>query len=532
MRIFVAFEGLCESFDISSENTVKEVKLMIKDYFHVPLSEDKQGRRYLELMYAGAVLKDSWVLADVGISVSSTIKCVVKEEDKPIVYIYNAVTHEKMPIMGRIYLLASKVSQLKTLVTLKCGFPNNTYCLRTPEGREMYDCNTLSDYQLDIGTTLHLDVWDGWKEFLTGCLLGNQRKVQHYLSKEDPVLKYQKRVALYMAAFFGHLQLSAWLLKQGARPTEAVGVHPYREWCHKNNHPDVKKCPVHAAAEAGQLMMLKAFINYSVLCLQCPNATGQTPLKLCIQHRHKDCVLYLVTKIWSVVSYPNFSLSMKIYIKLKLWLLTAQNNINTKKRRNQTAVFRTRVGDVVLVDGFTKAKMTSKSFYSATVQEADNRGYKLPNLNNHGQGVCRLTVPGRYLKGTCVELPPVLDANKRANTKRCHQKKKSRKKNVHCSNEEYMDQNMCLTRVPLPPNSVLKPAYYYSIPNAKLLLNPSLQSFSEHSGRTTRENAIYCLAIASAFKEKPWLQQLGIARTLAKKSICQPLSGTVDCPIL
>ncbi|KAF7243215.1 Protein ANKUB1 [Varanus komodoensis] len=78
MRIFVAFEGLCESFDISSENTVKEVKLMIKDYFHVPLSEDKQGRRYLELMYAGAVLKDSWVLADVGISVSSTIKCVVK----------------------------------------------------------------------------------------------------------------------------------------------------------------------------------------------------------------------------------------------------------------------------------------------------------------------------------------------------------------------------------------------------------------------------------------------------------------------
>lgn len=49
-----------------------------KDYFHVPLSEDKQGRRYLELMYSGAVLKDSWILADVGISVSSTIKCVVK----------------------------------------------------------------------------------------------------------------------------------------------------------------------------------------------------------------------------------------------------------------------------------------------------------------------------------------------------------------------------------------------------------------------------------------------------------------------
>ncbi|XP_061490460.1 protein ANKUB1 [Rhineura floridana] len=522
MRIFIAFEGLCESFDISSENTVKDVKLMVKDYFHVPLSEDKQGRRYLELTYAGAVLKDSWILADMGISVSCTIKCVVKEEDKPIFYVYNAVTHEKVPIIGKIFLLGSKVSQLKTLVTLKCGFPNSIYCLRTPEGREMYDCNTLSNYQLDIGTTLHLDVWDGWKEFLTGCILGNKPKVQHYLSKEEPVLKYQKRVALYMAAFFGHLQLLTWLLKQGVKPTEAVGVHPYREWCHENNNPDVTKCPVHAAAEAGQLMMLKAFVNYNVLCLECQDSAGRTPLQLCIQHRHKDCVLYLVTKMWSVVSCPNFSLPMKIYFKLKMWLLQAQNGIHAMKRRNQASVFRTRVGDIVFVDGFTKPKMTSRGFISATVNGAGSRGCKLPNLNNqvqHGQGDCHLTVSKGYLKRTNVELPPVIDANKNANAVRLQRKKNTRRKNLHSSNEENMDQNMCLARVPLPPISVLRPAYYYSIPNAKFLLNSSLESFSEHSGRSPRENAIYCLAITSAFKEKPWLQQLGIARNLAKKSI-------------
>lgn len=78
-----------------------------------------------------------------------------QEEDKPVFYVYNAVTHEKMPIMGKIYLLAAKVSQLKTLVTLKCGFPNGIYCLRTPDSREMYDCNTLSDYQLDVGMSTY-----------------------------------------------------------------------------------------------------------------------------------------------------------------------------------------------------------------------------------------------------------------------------------------------------------------------------------------------------------------------------------------
>nr|XP_020637508.1 protein ANKUB1 [Pogona vitticeps] len=526
MRIFVAFEGLCEPFDISSEDTVRDVKLRIKDYFHVPLSEDKKGRRYLELMYAGAVLKDSWIVADVGISVSSTIKCVVKEEDKPILYVYNAVTHEKMPILGRIYLLASKVSQLKTLVTLKSGFPNSIYCLRTPEGREMYDCNTLSDYQLDIGTTLHLDVWDGWKEFLTGCLLGNIPKVQHYLSKEEPVLRYQKRVALYMAAFFGHIRLSAWLLKHGTKPNEAVGVHPYREWCHENNHADVSKCPVHAAAEAGQLMILKAFINYSVLCLECQNSTGQTPLKLCIQHRCKDCVVYLVTKIWSVVSYPDFSIPMKIYIKLKLWLLKAQNKIHMRKRCNQTADFRTRVGDIVLVDGFTKPKMTSRDFHSARVKDTDSKRCKLPNITllEHKHSARGLKASKEYLNRANVKLPPITEANKKVNIERHQQNKNTRRKDVHFSAEECMDQNMCLARVPLPPNSVLKPAYYYSIPNVMFLLNPSLESFSQHSGRTPRENAIYCLAIASAFKEKPWLQQLGIARTLAKKSIYKPVS--------
>lgn len=311
--------------------------------------------------------------------------------------------------------------------------------------------------------------------------------------------RYQQRVALYMAAFFGHLRLSAWLLKHGTKPNEAVGVHPYREWCHDNSRDDVSKCPVHAAAEAGQLMMLKAFVNYSVLCLECQNSTGQTPLKLCIQHRCKDCVVYLVAKLWSVVSCPDFSLPMKIYIKLKLWVLMAQNKIHTRKRCEQTVIFRTRVGDTVLIDGFTKPKMTSRGFYSARVEDTLSRGCKLPKIINqfqHKHSARGLKVSKKYLSRANVELPPIMEVNKKANTERHHQNKETRRKNIHLSGEEYMDQNMCLARVPLPPDSVPKPAYYYSIPNVMFLLNPSLDSFSQHNGRTPRENAIYCLAIA------------------------------------
>uniref|UniRef100_A0A452F9K2 Ankyrin repeat and ubiquitin domain containing 1 n=1 Tax=Capra hircus TaxID=9925 RepID=A0A452F9K2_CAPHI len=196
MRIFVAFEGSFEPFDVSTDETVEAVKLMIKDYFQIPLSEDEQGRRYLELMYAGAALKDSWSLADVGISFCSTLKCFVKEEDKPTLCVFNAVTQETMAIMEGISLLGKKVSDLRTLIALRCGFPVSVFCLRTPEGLEMYDCNQLRDYQTDLGTTLRLDVWDGWKEFLMGCLLGQKLQVQRYLSNEGPVLKYELKQML------------------------------------------------------------------------------------------------------------------------------------------------------------------------------------------------------------------------------------------------------------------------------------------------------------------------------------------------
>ena len=49
-----------------------------QDYFHVQLSDDKQVRHFLELSYAGAILRDSWVLTDVGITPSSAICCLLK----------------------------------------------------------------------------------------------------------------------------------------------------------------------------------------------------------------------------------------------------------------------------------------------------------------------------------------------------------------------------------------------------------------------------------------------------------------------
>ncbi|KAJ1088291.1 hypothetical protein NDU88_001449 [Pleurodeles waltl] len=518
MRIFIAFEGVCESFDIQPQQTVGAVKRAIKDRFHIQLSDDKKGRRYLELIYAGALLKDEWVLADVGITLCSTIKCVVKEEDKPVLYVFNSATGLTLPIMGSIYLLTTTVSDLKTLVTRKCGFPVSVYCLRTPQGKEMYDCNTLNDYKLDIGATLRMDVWDKWTEFLNGSRLGHKHTVLQYLLQEEPVMMYQQRVALYMAAFFGHLDLAECMLQQGARADEAVGCHPYREWCSETDHPDLSKCPVHAAAEAGQLLILKAFITRNVACLEREDSLGKSPLKICIEQRHKDCVRYLIMKIWSVVSFPKLSIPMKIYVKIKKWLDRAQKCILVRKCSHQASGFRTRVGDMVVVDGFTELKMTSKGFFTPKKKRISCKRANADDGIYQGKDCVAQTTLSKKKSWKSLKLPAVRHPK---------QKLKSLQKEIKIgamSEDERNKTNIWSAQVPLPPiASSQHPPFYYTEPRAALLISTSLESFLEHSGRTSRENAIYCLALASEFKEKPWLHQLGMARILARKTVCKPL---------
>ncbi|KAM4693134.1 protein ANKUB1 [Discoglossus pictus] len=518
MRVFIAFDGLCESFDILPDQTVHDVKNMIKEYFHIQLSDGNQGRRYLELIFAGGVLRDEWVLADVGITLCATIKCILKDEEKPALYICNAVTRQKISIPGDVSLLTATVSELKTLISLKCGFPVSVCCLRTLQGKEMYNCNALSDYRFDQGEVLRMDVWDGWKEFLGACVTGHKHNVQRYLSKEDAVLRYQQRVALYMAAYFGHLELAEWLQKKGVRADEAVGIHPYREWCCETDHPDITKCPIHAAAEAGQLLILKAFIAYNVLCMQCQNPVGQTPLRICIQYRHKDCVSYLIMKMWSVVSFPKISIPMSIYVKVKLWLFWARKDISVAKKLKWAAEFKTRVGDTVVVDGYTEPQMTSKSLqglhrdrwkkvmgHSNNVILRKDQAFGCKVFDFHS-----ITQIARH--GETFKLPPL---NEKSNNFVIKKKSSAQK-----SGEDDIFQSTWTAQVPLPPfpNCSTRPRHLKA-PQAAFLLNSSLESFSKHSGKSPRENAIYCLSLVSEFKEKPWLQQLDMARMLARKSI-------------
>lgn len=313
--------------------------------------------------------------------------------------------------------------------------------------------------------------------------------------------RYQKRVALYIAAFCGYIELTEWALKQGAWPHEAVGVHPYRAWCHEALHADVSKCPIHAAAEAGQLLILKAFVNCSVLCLECKNAAGQTPLTIVFKHKHKDCVLYLLSKMWSTVSFPKISVPMRIYIKIKQWILRAQSHSLHKSQFCGARVFGAKVGDTVMVDGFTKPKMISKSWHKAGNSDSQSILLKLPSLSKQtasSKPVSPLAISQPDTREQALKFHPLVNASTFSELQK-HQQQDQKKITATARKKEKLIKNTYLPQVPLPPVSRVgysHPSFFYATPSADFLLKSSFSSFSEHSGKTPRENAIYCLAVA------------------------------------
>lgn len=327
---------------------------------------------------------------------------------------------------------------------------------------------------------------------ITVCIVRSQRNLCYS--------RFQLRVALYIAASLGHLDLSSWLLKRGACAEEPVGVHPYREWCHQTAHPDVAKCPAHVAAECGQLLILKLFISSSVLTLMCSDHKGRDLLRIAVWHGHRECVRHLGTKLCSVVSLLGVAVPMRTYLQVKRWVRLGQRRAASQHHHGLRAQFRTRVGDMVLVDGFTLPKMSTKprrGELKTGVRIASKTSQPLTFIR-HPSYVSHLA---SFLpcQGTSLQLPKLhpVDMSDIRENKRGHGRKGG--EDNHLDEGRVQNRNLWRNRVPLPPisrDTNPRPLFISASSNSSHILTTSLDSFSRHCGRTPRENAIYCLALA------------------------------------
>lgn len=373
MRLFTMFQGERHVFDVAVDQTVGEVKTLLRRKFDLDTVQSGEGENdmLMSLTYAGSSLNDEWIFADISIPPGATLRCVLQENVKSYLEVFCIYSGEIKRFTEPFDVWETKVADLKTMITNATGLHVSVFRLVTLDGKEMFDCHQLKNYGVTVGDTVRLETWNGWGEFLKAATTGQLTPtLKHMVSfNEDPlVAKYQLRVALFIAAHFGYHQLAAQLLKSGARSDEPVGEHPVREWCNSDVHPDYFKTPVHEAAQHGSLHCLRQFLHHNYACILAKDKSGLTPCNLARRYKQTECFKLLVAEQFRSRTLAGLNLS--IYARVRKWCERARDRAATfhkhspnpillamEKRSCRHAV----VGQKVQVSGFGENQQTGRS---------------------------------------------------------------------------------------------------------------------------------------------------------------------------
>ena len=86
-----------------------------------------------------------------GLTQFCALSSFFQNKPPPAIQVFNVVTQETFSVIEPTPLLSTTVARLKTIISLHVGLPVSTFRLSTALGVELYDCNLLSDYDIELG---------------------------------------------------------------------------------------------------------------------------------------------------------------------------------------------------------------------------------------------------------------------------------------------------------------------------------------------------------------------------------------------
>ena len=316
------------------------------------------------MSYAGSDLDDSWIFTDLGIVPGSTVKVCMKEEVKPVLFVKCSHNDELIEIMDDYFVEKMLVEDLRTMVAKKSGLPVSIFRLVSRKNLELFDKHTLFDYNIECGDTVYMEIWDGWAELINYSRLGLTPSVMPYIVLDEIQSRFQLKVALYIAAHFGCVDLARVCIRNGIRPDEAIGEHPSRQWCKDQSHIETRRSAVHEAAEFGQLGVLRLFVTTDITCSMARDGHNLTPLNVALRSRQKPCASFLLTKQWVRVPVTRSqSMTLQTFRRIKMWCERSKEKAFMKHGPNKSSMKRRTfntgplVSHGVIVDGFSPSPM-------------------------------------------------------------------------------------------------------------------------------------------------------------------------------
>ncbi|OAF70960.1 Ankyrin repeat and ubiquitin domain-containing 1 [Intoshia linei] len=542
MHLFVTFKNKRITLNLKNEDCVADVKKIVRNAFAIspdenPLSvSHKFKSTILALKYMGATLEDDWIIPDLTMKSGTTLRTVLKKETKNLLYVHCVFNDSTVILHEQGNINDIPISKLKSIIIRKVGLPIGAFRICNNKGMEIFDTHTCDKYDIKIGETIVLHTWNGWNEFLNACVTGITSIVLANVSHDEHVARYQMRVALYMAAHYGHVDLALTLLKQVVRPDEMSGYHPLKLWSkpfETQHHIDYYRTPMHVAAEQGQLGVLRCFVNHNVIFVFARDGNNLTPLNIALRSQQRNTASFLLTKQWSKINYTkNTVIPLSIFTKMKRWCEEAREKVLTvyghwksslkmnKRNLNISSI----VGLNVLIDGYGESSMRSLNYvekeklkHQITHQNIEVKNYFRQNNQKKTEELSNNDSFNSFQTHSHIrsKLKSREDKTESQNkTEKNTIKSNSDKKLTEIKEENIDKESIRPSFSSKFGNTVLPKLNFKStkslkrFPSLKKSVRLEVKKFQKHTSMDCYDFAQKCVNVTNKFKEKPWIQQI------------------------
>ncbi|CAM4829977.1 unnamed protein product [Rotaria magnacalcarata] len=270
MRYFIYYppNRSIRLIDVSENVLVEDILTLVKQEFKLNTQNTGTAETSIVLNYNGSDLKPNWSLVDLSIPSGSIIRCLYREEKAADLYVFCSYNKQIFKLFDSSITTDTSISTVRKKISDKLGLPLSVYCLETYHNKQrLYDEMKLDSYDIKMHDHIYLKVWRGYEKLLNSCIKGFTEPY----ANDDLTRHYQTQIALYIAAFYGHMELASSSMQQGARSDQPVGEHPSRQWSSEVSSralPELLKCPIHIAVERGHVKIVDLFVRQSIICTQ------------------------------------------------------------------------------------------------------------------------------------------------------------------------------------------------------------------------------------------------------------------------
>ena len=100
-----------------------------------------------------------------------------RKEDNPSFLLFWRLGSVVTPVFRPVIFHTARGHDLRALASRETGLPVGVFRLTNSAGVEIFDCNVLERYGLQVGCTVYLETWDGWNELIRAAISGVAEQV-------------------------------------------------------------------------------------------------------------------------------------------------------------------------------------------------------------------------------------------------------------------------------------------------------------------------------------------------------------------